>query len=368
MKIFIDTNIFFNNWMLRGAHFQLLSNYVLNTDCTLLVSDVVIKETENKFRGELEKTKKELNNLASKVGQFTESNFTIDMSQLPSESYDFGAIVNSYFPNFETVSCESVNNEKLVQKAILAKRPFRENEKGYRDAVIWHSLINYVSEHSVSDDIILITNNSSDFFVKNGESFELHQDLLDDLAELNLSNEFKVYTSLKQFIGENVNEELHGFVHEDSSDLEERYGEVIEEEFESFAISFMNNLEISEIRDIFSGSGWRTDYLDLMKSSRFDVWEGMEDASIYRCFKIEDNKVAFEYSFNLRRCTLEFTLNTSEYVINKSGVNDVFINAEVNEDITNVFRYPRTYFTGSGVLNLSTGEVEQIDIDEVWLR
>lgn len=271
MKIFIDTNIFFNNWMLRGAHFQLLSNYVLNTDCSLLVSDVVIKETENKFKGELEKTKKELNNLASKVGQFTESSFTIDMNQLPSESYDFGAIVNSYFPNFETVFCESVNNEKLVQKAIHAKRPFRDNEKGYRDAIIWHSLINYVSEHSVSDDIIFITNNSSDFFVKNDESFELHQDLLDDLAELNLRNEFKVYTSLKQFIGENVNEKLHGFVHEDSSDLEERYGELIEEEFESFAISYMNNLEISEIKDIFSGSGWGTDYLDLMKSSRFDV-------------------------------------------------------------------------------------------------
>ncbi|TCV27409.1 PIN domain-containing protein [Vibrio crassostreae] len=368
MRIFIDTNIFFNNWMLRGAHFQLLSNYVLNTECTLLLSDVVIKETENKFRGELEKIKKDLHNLASKVGQFTESNFTIDMSQLPSEPYDFRAIVRSYFPNYETVTCENVNNEKLVQKAILAKRPFRDNEKGYRDAVIWHSLINYVSEHSVSDDIILITNNSSDFFVKNGESFELHQDLLDDLAELNLANQFKIYTSLKQFIGENINKDLHGFVHEDISELEERYGEVIEEEFESFAISFMNNLEVSEIRDIFSYSDWRTDYLDLMKSSQFDVWEGMEDASIYRCFKIEDNKVAFEYSFNLRRCTLEFTLNTSEYVINKSGLNDVFINAEVNEDITNVFRYPRTYFTGSGVLNLSTEEVEQIDIDEVWLR
>ncbi|WP_462175554.1 hypothetical protein [Pseudoalteromonas gelatinilytica] len=130
----------------------------------------------------------------------------------------------------------------------------------------------------------------------------------------------------------------------------------------------MNNLEISEIKDIFSGSGWGTDYLDLMKSSRFDVWEGVEDTSIYRCFKIDYDKVAFEYSFNLRRCTLEFTLNTSEYVINKPGVNDVFIDVEVNEDITNVFRYPRTYFTGSAVLNLSTGEVEQIDIDEVSLR
>ncbi|MGR6838049.1 PIN domain-containing protein [Aliivibrio wodanis] len=356
--------------MLRGAHFQLLSNYVLNTDCTLLVSDVVIKETENKFKRELEKTKKELEHLASKVGQFTESHFTIDMSQLPSDSYDFETIIRNNFPNFRTISCESVDNEKLVKKAILIKRPFRENEKGYRDAVIWHSLINYLSENTVPDDIVLITNNSSDFFVKNGENFELHKDLLDDLEELSLNNNFKAYNSLKLFIGENVNEALHGFVHEDSDELEERYGEIIEEEFESFATSFMNNLEINTIKEIFSDSNWRTDYLDIMKSSRFEVWEGMEDPSVFRCFKIDDDKIAFEYSFNLRRCTLEFSLNTSDYIVNKSGINEVFIGSavEIDDDITFVYRYPRTYFTGSGVLNLTDESVEQIRIDDVLLR
>lgn len=368
MKIFIDTNIFFNNWKLRSAYFQLLSNYTYNTKTTLLISDVVIKETENKFRDELEKIRKELNNLASKVGQFTESNFKIDMNQLPNEPYDFEDIIKRNFLSIEIASCSNVSNEKLVKKAILSKRPFRDNEKGYRDAVIWHSLINHLAKNPTTEEIILITNNSSDFFEKHGESFVLHQDLKDDLTELNLNNNFKIHTSLKSFVTENINEELHGFVHENSSEIEERYGQTIEHEFEDFAISYMNNLNINQIEDVFCYSDWEIDYLDVMKSSTFDVWEGMEDSSISRCFKISDEKLSFEYSFNLRRCTIKFTLNTSDYMLNKSGINDIFMNAEINNNITTVYRYPRTYFTGSAILNLNNGEVEQLAIDDVFLR
>ncbi|WP_426360129.1 PIN domain-containing protein [Pseudocolwellia sp. HL-MZ19] len=368
MKIFIDTNIFFNNWMLRSAHFQLLSNYVTNTECTLLISDVVIKETENKYKVELDKITKELASISTKVGSFTESHFTIDMKQLPSKEYDFNSIIHSNFPNFKKVSCSTVNNEQLVQKAILGKRPFRENEKGYRDAVIWHSLINYLSENEISEDIVFITNNTSDFFVKKDSEYDLHEDLVWDLKSLSLNNKFKIHTSLKSFINDNINEELHGFIHEDDKEIEEKFGEVIEDEFEDFAIGYMNNHTINQLKSIFLESDWSVEYLELMKSARFEVWEGMEDPSISRCFKIEDNKIAFEYSFNLRRCTLEFLLNTSDYLINKSGVDEVFMNAETNDENTNVYRFPRSYFTGSGVLNLTTESVEQMEIDTIWLR
>lgn len=368
MKIFIDTNIFYNNWMLRSAHFQLLSNYVANTEYALLISDVVISETENKYNVELGKITKELASISTKIGSFTESHFTIDMNQLPSSEYDFGSVILGYFPDSKTISCNTVNNEQLVQKAILGKRPFRENEKGYRDAVIWHSLINYLSENKISEDIVFITSNTSDFFVKNGSEFNLHEDLVFDLQSLDLKNEFKIHTSLKSFINENINEELHGFIHEDDSEIEERFGDVIEDEFEDFAIGYMDNHTINQLKNVFLESDWSVKYFDLMKSARFEVWEGMEDPSISRCFKIEDDKIAFEYSFNLRRCTLEFVLNTSDYLVNKTGVDEVFINAETNDENTNIYRFPRSYFTGSGVFNLTTESVEQMELDTVWLR
>jgi len=368
MKIFIDTNIFFNNWMLKGAHFQLLSRYVANTGYQLIIPDVVKREVENKFSVELEKIKIEIRNLESKVGTFTQSNLVIDVGQLSNGSYDFEKILISYFPGSEIIKFDGVNNEILVEKAILGKRPFRENEKGYRDAVIWHSLIDYIANKKIADEIVLLTNNSSDFFIKDGDGFQLHKDLLEDLKILGIENKFTIHNSLKSFVAANVNEELHSFSHNDADEIVEKYGEGIEEHFEYISVGYMNNLSIDEIENIYSLSGLNCKALSFFKSSNFEFWEGTEDPDISNLYKIVDHKLAFEYSFNLRRCTIGFTLNTSDYMANKKDIDGQFYNAEVGKINTKVFHYPRTYFVASGVLNLIDGDVEQVSIDEVYMR
>lgn len=256
----------------------------------------------------------------------------------------------------------------MVEKAILGKRPFRENEKGYRDAVIWHSLIDYIANNKIADEIVLLTNNSSDFFVKDGDGFKLHQDLFEDLEILGINNKFTIHNSLKSFVIANVNEELHSFSHNDTDEIIEKYGEGIEEQFEEIAVGHMNNLSIAEIEDIYSLSGFDCKLLSLFKSSAFEFWEGTEDPDISNLYKIEERKLAFEYSFNLRRCTIEFALNTSDYMANQKDIDGQFYNAEIGKIHTRVFGYPRTYFVASGVLNLVDSDVEQVSIDEVYMR
>lgn len=321
MKIFIDTNIFFNNWLLKGTHFQLLSKYVRDTNSELIISEVVIEETENKYKVELEKIKKEINDLLGKIRQLTESSFTIDIANVSTDTYNFSSLLRNYFPNFIEIPYENLDNKKLVHKAIHSKKPFKGTEKGYRDAVIWHSLIKYISDNSLTDEIILITNNHTDFLNIKEKNTELHEDLQADIIELGLNNNFKFYTSLKSFIEENiseeehtvkeetVNEELYEFIREDILTLQEQFNEILETQFEDFAISYLNSLNINEIKKVFSDSGFKTDYLHLMKSSNFEVWEGMEDSSISKCYKLDIDRVAFEYSFNLRICILNFSMN-----------------------------------------------------------
>ena len=354
--------------MLKSAHFQLLSKYIANTGHQLIIPGVVKKEVDNKFIVELKKIKRELSSLASKVGTFTGSQFIIDIGQLPNDSYDFEKILINYFPNSEIIPFNNVSNEVLVEKAILGKRPFREHEKGYRDAVIWHSLIDYIANNKIEDEIVLLTNNTSDFFVEDGNEFKLHPDLLEDIKVLGIENKFTVHISLKSFVTSNVNEELHSFSHNDTDEIMEKYGGSIEEQFEEFSVSHMNNLSITELEDIYSQSGFETKLLSLFKSSTFEFWEGTEDPHISNLYKIEEEKLAFEYTFNLRRCTITFTLNTSDYMANEKDIDNQFYNAEIGKTHTIVFGYHRTYFIASGVLNLVDSEVEQFSIDEVYMR
>lgn len=354
--------------MLKGAHFQLLSNYIKNTENQILISEVVKQEVENKFKMELKSTKTEIVNLTSKVERFTQSTFMVDMSQLPSDEYDFKGMLLSNYPESEIIPFDKVDNKILIEKAIAGRRPFRENEKGFRDAMIWHSLIDYICANKINDEVVLITNNSTDFFVKTEEGFKLHQDLEEDLKSLGIENKFILHNSLKSFITDTVNEKLHSFSHHDSEEIVEKYGESIESQFEEISVNHMNNLTLINLADIYSASGIDNQLLSLFKSFSFEFWEGTEDPDIYNLYKISEDKLAFEYSFNLRRCIIEYNLNTIDYMANKNNIDAQFYNAEVGEVHTTVFAYHRTYFVCSGVLNLADDYVEQVSFDEVYIR
>lgn len=55
MWIVLDTNIFFNDWYVKGANFEMLRNYCNNMRHTLLLPQIVIQEVDNKYQQSKEK-------------------------------------------------------------------------------------------------------------------------------------------------------------------------------------------------------------------------------------------------------------------------------------------------------------------------
>ncbi|MEW7849251.1 PIN domain-containing protein [Massilia aurea] len=55
MNIFLDTNVFYNDWFLNNANFRYLFHYLSNEDGNLLVSKLVCQEAENIRLREYEK-------------------------------------------------------------------------------------------------------------------------------------------------------------------------------------------------------------------------------------------------------------------------------------------------------------------------
>src|SRR6187402_425400 len=92
MFVFIDTNVFYNNWYASNADFKFLFNYLENTDSTLLISELVCQEVENlrnreinliidNLEGQLKKAKKLIK---------TPPTFQFDMLK---DQYDFKEIL-----------------------------------------------------------------------------------------------------------------------------------------------------------------------------------------------------------------------------------------------------------------------------------
>jgi len=47
MKVFLDTNAFYNNWFVDNANFKLLFHYLNNEEFDLLLSNLVAQEVNN---------------------------------------------------------------------------------------------------------------------------------------------------------------------------------------------------------------------------------------------------------------------------------------------------------------------------------
>lgn len=76
----------------------------------------------------------------------------------------------------------SVSHRDMVHRVLTRRRPFSESEKGYRDALIWYTVL----EHAQERPIVLFTGNTKDFAEADGR---LAVDLVDDLRLAGLATD-----------------------------------------------------------------------------------------------------------------------------------------------------------------------------------
>ncbi|UMO86310.1 PIN domain-containing protein [Pectobacterium sp. PL64] len=369
MLILIDTNIFYNNWKMSSAMFQVLSNFIENTKGNqLVIPFVVFKETQKKYNEELDKLQKEIVQLKGRVKKLSESEFLIDDLNDEIKKFNFQNELLKIFPHTHIISSSYIDNDMLLDKAIFSKRPFRDNEKGYRDALIWNGLTQYLHKSKIEDKIVFITNNSHDFMSPGKKEKDFHTDLKKDIENLGLHNEFLLYNSLNEFITEHVDQDLHSFSHGNIEEIEERYIDAIEDEFEIFTDIYMENLSLDDCASLYESYGFNGAIIRMCKDFDFDVIEGTEDPSMYSGYKLPDNKYAFEYSYNFRICSFEFYIDTGIYHQNKDVIISEFMNVEIGQKVTRFYSYPRVYFYGSGIIDLVNSNIEKINIDSLGLR
>lgn len=363
MLIFIDSNIFFGNWMLKSAYFQLLSKVSNIAEFQLLISEAVLLEIENKFNVEVERVKSDFSNLSAKIEEIWDLPSPLASFALPSSKYDFKKNVLDFFPDTIWIPIQDVDNSVLVHKAISSKMPFKSNEKGYRDAVIWQSLVQYLKANNIKGSVAFISENKHDFYDVNSKELQLHQDLLDDLNQMEINSEVVPYLSLKDFVGDKVYEHLQ----QDVDSVGEIFGNDIESQFQEHALSYINNYSIAELAEVFSKSGVYGKVFSLFKSFRYEFMEGVEDPDIHNLYTLSSTTLAFEYMFNIRGGIFEFTLNTSDYYSAQLDTNKDFINPNIDGLTTQVSVFGRLYFSASAVLDLETQTVEQITYDSVMV-
>lgn len=353
---------------MRSAHFQLLANFIKNTDTRILMPQAICEEVDKKYRHELKKTQEEIEKVSRTAGNFCFEPFRVDLAQFPNNDFNFVETLKSVLENVVFISYENVDQKIIFSKSLNAKRPFREKEKGYRDTLIWLSLIDHIKDNDITSDVIVITNNSNDFFEYKNEEFHLHPDLITDLNNYEIKNNFVVRNSLKAFVESNIKESLHSFQHDDIQAVEENFGEIIEEFLEVDSANYMNDLTSKEFSEVFEEAGFSSPSIRLVREYYFEIFEGLEDPEIINCSQIQENKLYIDYLYNLRRCTIHLRFSLSDYYDNKVLLEKEFFNPEILDDEVIMFAFTRCYYTSNFIFDIENEVVEEFSIDSVFMK
>ncbi|MFZ2855154.1 MAG: PIN domain-containing protein [Rhodocyclaceae bacterium] len=362
---FIDTNVFFNHGFLRAPLFELLANYVSNEGATVLVSDVVCEEMNAKFRSERAAVTKELAKGLRRATDF-QSKPTVPQALALDEAYDFRAVLTGRFKNLRFVPFESVPHALLVSRAINATRPFRDSEKGYRDSLMWLSLLSFMKEkYAGPEDLIFINANANDFFKAEPTGTTLHPDLEADRVREGIAGNVRPFLSLKEFADAEIDRVLHSIKHEE---FEDRLGNEMEELAAEAAISYLQQMPLPDGQKFLEDAELPRRCARALRSFSVEDYEGVEDPEVLSLSALAGGVLYVQYRFNLLTVMFTAEVSTDDYLASRDEFDEEFINIDVQERITQMQTFRRIDFDASFTFNPGLNEFTSIAVDQAVPR
>lgn len=203
MQIIIDSNIYCADYHMTSSDFKVLFAGLSASDHRLFVPRVVLDEVVGNFRRELVTVRGRLAKVQSGYRRLTGGDLSASISDSDVErmTEEFRAEMGARLAAFPTtlLSYPEVSHEALVKRAINRERPFSEAGSGYRDALIWDSVVQVARGGHI---VAFITADRKAFA---GSGNELHPDLSADLAVQGIdSQRVLFYDSLKQFVDDHI--------------------------------------------------------------------------------------------------------------------------------------------------------------------
>ncbi len=196
MKIVFDSSTLYNHWFLEGPEVELLLSYARETGARIVIPEVVIRETVKNYRDKTKATihgikdnQRGLRNL--RLGKMQLTNAEIQNSL---EIMDPGDPLDRIAENYEISlrgalrgmdaiipTHDGVPQERILNRSLKRRKPFKSTGEGYQDALIWEAVI---SQIDAQGSIVFICSNTKDFSRDLREhAEELHDDLKANLIE-----------------------------------------------------------------------------------------------------------------------------------------------------------------------------------------
>lgn len=320
MNVFIDSNQFIADFRLESAPLRYLFHYLNNSDHKLLVSKLVIEEVENKHRAQVQEALADAVRLGEKM---TRLGFSTEpeAEALIEPRLDLAAELQARVNDLDIIDYAEVPHDEVVRRALSRRKPFDlEGKDGYRDSLIWLSLLRHIERTGLyGDEVAFISDNRADFYDQTSpkerqqredsgsnsksNSAIFHEHLLGDIK--NFGCALLPFTSVTAFVNTKVDKSKHEI---DISKCYDLFESFLEEE----GLGALGRLEVDH-GGLVLGSvlGLPANALTIL-SSDAETTEGLEDLDIELAEPV-DGEVFISCTYNIRGVSVDLHVPTGQF-------------------------------------------------------
>jgi predicted nucleic acid-binding protein len=174
VTVVIDSNVIWRDWELENSAWDTLQVFIEHGLLRVCVPEVVIQEVVRGYKRETNDLVAGLNSLKLwKLSKLLGLNVPENIKDLKAS---VEPRINDYEPRlrariderqFTILPVPQTEQQTLLTRALENRKPFDgEGKNGYRDALIWHTLLDVCERANGTTKVVFITQNTSDFCVK----------------------------------------------------------------------------------------------------------------------------------------------------------------------------------------------------------
>jgi predicted nucleic acid-binding protein len=175
----IDSNAIVQDFNLTSADWRVLLYQSEHGDRHVIIPEIAVRESVGKFRRELEEYVRDSKSLLKGVSRLP---ITIPLTPIDVESevarYETQLRAKLSAAHVDVTPPTTVDALTLVNRAVARRRPFDDEGNGFRDTLIWLGVCDELKSRAIQTALI----SNDKLFRSTAKSFELHQDLKEDLT------------------------------------------------------------------------------------------------------------------------------------------------------------------------------------------
>ncbi len=325
--IIIDTNIIYCDFWLKNPIINTLLRNTFTLDIRLLIPRIVIDESINKLREELQSRNGNLQNLRKEIQLLADLKFPIDEIRIDEILSKYkNKLEKTFIGSHKIIDYPTIPHSEIVARALQRKKPFKKDgSTGYRDTLIWENIKQVLLDST--DDIYFISNNTYDFY----DNSDLHPELQTELKEHSIdNNRIKLFTSLKQFFEKHIKKDI----------------EIITQYLNDFKVNELSGINHEKIfEDIIDHYTFSTVNISLpdnyTKEARIDNIYELEIADVDSVWKIDQHEYAINFTVRMGVIfnyfvdkNMRYTHEKIDYEIQDEDYNDHVMEVSIDNEIS----------------------------------